>query len=194
MQINIEKKHFWIITSLIVMMIGALVLAANVSPGDPSAEAFGHKGAQIEGGGCTWNGYDRILIKPTDFITMDDGGWHIQNEGGSVHATGNRDLIANYVIPKGCKIPINGIIVSMDQDCDGATIFRNRITNTAAVNEGEEDMISSAEDGKYYDIVVGPDKDMKWGHNEKYISIKIRDKGDTEKCDVQGGYIKLEQE
>ncbi len=43
-KLNIQKKHFWIITSLIVMMIGALVLAA-----DPiskikmnSPDKFGH--------------------------------------------------------------------------------------------------------------------------------------------------------
>ena len=186
-KLNIQKKHFWIITSLIVMMIGALVFAADVvNSGANSASAFGHDGA-----GCNWNGYDRIIIKPTDFLTIGGGAFTIEDNGGRVHATDNRDLIANYVIPKGCKIPVNGVIVSLHENCNGATIFRNRITNTAAVNEGEGEMLSTAEKNKYYDITIGPDKEMKWAHDEKYISIKIRDSSETQTCNVQGGYITL---
>ena len=42
MQINIEKKHFWIITSLIVLMIGALVFATNGVVDTDSPDKFGH--------------------------------------------------------------------------------------------------------------------------------------------------------
>jgi len=42
-KLNIQKKHFWIITSLIIMMIGALVLAAPISKINMnSADEFGH--------------------------------------------------------------------------------------------------------------------------------------------------------
>ena len=45
MQINTEKKHFWIITSLIVLMIGALVFA-EVNIWD-SADVYGHGNMEL---------------------------------------------------------------------------------------------------------------------------------------------------
>lgn len=48
MEINITKKHFWVLTALIILSIGVFVYAVNTSSlGANSPEAFGHDVSEI---------------------------------------------------------------------------------------------------------------------------------------------------
>jgi len=178
-----------------MLVMVAVFVVANTNYGD-SKKKFGHEVTDIA---CNWNGYDRIIIKPTDFVQIngDNNNYHMDfqgenndKHGGALELDDNKDAIAQFVIPKGCKIPTTGIMLRMNDDCDGAKVYRNKITNGYAAQECELNQ-EYADDTGFHNI-TSTDCDMEWNHNEKYISIVLEDEGGDD-CDFEGGYIELEQ-
>ncbi len=80
LKINIEKKHFWILAVMISLLaIAFIVYAAN--PGDNSASAFGHTGAELaswKACSCVYNGpynWRDTMIVPYTWTGHDCGDW-----------------------------------------------------------------------------------------------------------------------
>ncbi|MBU1876442.1 MAG: hypothetical protein KKA58_04985 [Nanoarchaeota archaeon] len=75
MQINIEKKHFWVLV-VMISLIAVAVFVYAVSSGDNSADAFGHKASDISGlesgGGLDYKTWEVLPTGTTTDISLLD--------------------------------------------------------------------------------------------------------------------------